>query len=157
MHILFSSFHYTLSFLQIILSWFNILLTNNMVRLKTHSYICENRITRNSAKSLFFLLLTFLASYSCLDRRELMLVWSFLPLLTPLVSLTQTKQKGKEHKDNVVNTVRECVDNYKFVYVLEFDNLRTNAFKDLRLQLNDCRYSPLFTVIILGFCWARTV
>lgn len=86
-----------------------------------------------------------------------MLVWPFLPLLTPLVSLTQTKQKGKEHKDNVVNTVRECVDNYKFVYVLEFDNLRTNAFKDLRLQLNDCRYSPLFTVIILGFCWARTV
>ena len=86
-----------------------------------------------------------------------MLVRSFPSLLTRLVSLTQTKQKGKEHKDNVVNTVRECVDNYKFVYVLEFDNLRTNAFKDLRLQLNDCRYSPLFTVIILGFCWARTV
>lgn len=86
-----------------------------------------------------------------------MLVRSFSPFLTRLVSLTQTKQKGKEHKDNVVNTVRECVDNYKFVYVLEFDNLRTNAFKDLRLQLNDCRYSPFFVVSVLGFCWARTV
>ena len=65
-----------------------------------------------------------------------MLVHLSLSFLTLLVSLTQTKQKGKEHKDNVVNTVRECVDNYKFIYVLEFDNLRTNAFKDLRLQLN---------------------
>lgn len=86
-----------------------------------------------------------------------MLVRSFPSLLTRLVSLTQTKQKGKEHKDNVVNTVRECVDNYKFVYVLEFDNLRTNAFKDLRLQLNDCRYSPFLVVSVLGFCWVRTV
>ena len=57
-----------------------------------------------------------------------------------LVSLTQTKSKGKELKNDVVNSIREAVDNYKFVYVLEFDNMRTNAFKELRAQLNDCRY-----------------
>ena len=58
-----------------------------------------------------------------------------------LVSLTQTKSRGKELKNDVVNSIREAVDNYKFVYVLEFDNMRTNAFKELRAQLNDCRYS----------------
>ena len=55
------------------------------------------------------------------------------------MSLTQTKSKGKEHKDDMVNKIREAVDNFKFIYVLEFDNLRTNAFKDLRAQLSDCR------------------
>ena len=57
-----------------------------------------------------------------------------------VVSLTQTKPKGKEHKNTLVNTIRENVDNFKYVYVLEFDNMRTNAFKDLRLQLSDCKF-----------------
>ena len=57
-----------------------------------------------------------------------------------VVSLTQTKSKGKEHKDDVVNNIRESIDNYKSIYVLEFDNMRTNAFKDLRAQLSDSRY-----------------
>lgn len=56
------------------------------------------------------------------------------------MSLTQTKSRGKELKNDVVNKIREAVDNFKFVYVLEFDNMRTNAFKDLRVQLNDCRF-----------------
>ena len=56
-----------------------------------------------------------------------------------LVSLTQTKSRGKEHKDDVVNKIREAVDAFKYIYVLEFDNMRTNAFKDLRGQLSDCR------------------
>ena len=55
------------------------------------------------------------------------------------MSLTQTKSRGKELKNDVVNKIREAVDNFKFDYVLEFDNMRTNAFKDLRVQLNDCR------------------
>lgn len=67
-------------------------------------------------------------------------------MINELVSLTQTKSRGKELKNDVVNKIREAVDNFKFVYVLEFDNMRTNAFKDLRVQLSDCRYvilSPL--------------
>ena len=58
-----------------------------------------------------------------------------------LVSLTQTKEKGREHKDVVVNKIREAVDNYKTIYVLQFDNMRTNAFKELRSQLADSRYA----------------
>lgn len=61
-------------------------------------------------------------------------------MINELVSLTQTKSRGKELKNDVVNKIREAVDNFKFVYVLEFDNMRTNAFKDLRVQLSDCRY-----------------
>ncbi|KAK8800833.1 hypothetical protein WA588_001664 [Blastocystis sp. NMH] len=57
-----------------------------------------------------------------------------------IVSLTQTKSRGKEHKDDVVNKIREAVDAFKYIYVLEFDNMRTNAFKDLRGQLSDCRF-----------------
>ena len=49
------------------------------------------------------------------------------------------QQRLEELKNDVVNKIREAVDNFKFVYVLEFDNMRTNAFKDLRVQLNDCR------------------
>lgn len=65
-----------------------------------------------------------------------------------LVSLTQTKEKGREHKDAVVNKIREAVDNFKFIYVLQFDNMRTNAFKDLRAQLTDSRYSARFRSLI---------
>lgn len=64
-------------------------------------------------------------------------------MINELVSLTQTKSRGKELKNDVVNKIREAVDNFKFVYVLEFDNMRTNAFKDLRVQLSDCRYGIL--------------
>lgn len=59
--------------------------------------------------------------------------------MTVVVSLTQTKSKGKELKNSVVNSIREAVDAYKYAYVLEFDNMRTNAFKELRAQMNDCR------------------
>ncbi|KAK8818489.1 hypothetical protein WA577_003792, partial [Blastocystis sp. JDR] len=57
-----------------------------------------------------------------------------------VVSLTQTKEKGREHKDVMVNKIREAVDNYKYIYVLQFDNMRTNAFKELRSQLADSRF-----------------
>ena len=79
-------------------------------------------------------------SKKCQSQRETMLVGQLSHASKCLVSLTQTKSKGKELKNDVVNSIREAVDNYKFVYVLEFDNMRTNAFKELRAQLNDCRY-----------------
>ena len=79
----------------------------------------------------------------------------FDSLLKFLVSLTQTKPKGKEHKNTLVNTIRENVDNFKYVYVLEFDNMRTNAFKDLRVQLSDCKYKRGRIFNLLGFCWGR--
>ena len=80
-------------------------------------------------------------SEKCQSRRETMLVGQLSHASNCLVSLTQTKSKGKELKNDVVNSIREAVDNYKFAYVLEFDNMRTNAFKELRSQLNDCRYN----------------
>ena len=86
-----------------------------------------------------FFLYFLLSSPSCLNQREIMLVLFSSPIHSFLVSLTQTKSKGKEHKDDVVNKIREAIDTFKFVYVLQFDNLRTNAFKDLRSQLSDSR------------------
>ena len=78
-------------------------------------------------------------SFRCPSPRETTLVWRCDASGDVLVSLTQTKSRGKEHKDDVVNKIREAVDAFKYIYVLEFDNMRTNAFKDLRGQLSDCR------------------
>ena len=47
-----------------------------------------------------------------------------------------------------MNKIREAVDNFKFIYVLQFDNMRTNAFKDLRAQLTDSRYSARLRSLI---------
>ena len=95
-----------------------------------------------------FFLFFLLSSLSCLNQREIMLVLFSFPIHSFLVSLTQTKSKGKEHKDDVVNKIREAIDTFKFIYVLQFDNLRTNAFKDLRSQLSDSRYVSILYGIV---------
>ena len=87
-------------------------------------------------------------SPSCPVQRRIVLVRCSSSPPHSLVSLTQTKEKGREHKDVVVNKIREAVDNYKYIYVLQFDNMRTNAFKELRSQLADSRYSAKSSSII---------
>ena len=88
-----------------------------------------------------------LNSFRCPSPRETTLVRRCGAFGDILVSLTQTKSRGKEHKDDVVNKIREAVDAFKYIYVLEFDNMRTNAFKDLRGQLSDCR------LVVLSKCY----
>ena len=93
---------------------------------------------KSSVCSIFPYIFNFTPSPCLVQRRiVLVLLHAFEPHL--LVSLTQTKEKGREHKDVVVNKIREAVDNYKYIYVLQFDNMRTNAFKELRSQLADSR------------------
>ncbi|CAN4108062.1 unnamed protein product [Withania somnifera] len=51
------------------------------------------------------------------------------------VTLSKTKKKGKEHKENIVNSIRECAEKYSSVYVFSFENMRNLKFKEFRDQL----------------------
>lgn len=51
------------------------------------------------------------------------------------MTLSKTKKKGREHKENIVNSIREAVEKYDSVYVFNFENMRNLKFKEFREQL----------------------
>ncbi|XP_057803402.1 uncharacterized protein LOC131018852 [Salvia miltiorrhiza] len=51
------------------------------------------------------------------------------------VTLSKTKKKGKEHKENVLNTIRDAVDKYESAYVFAFENMRNLKFKGFKEKL----------------------
>ncbi|KAL0384543.1 UNVERIFIED_CONTAM: turnover protein 4 [Sesamum radiatum] len=51
------------------------------------------------------------------------------------VTLSKTKKKGREHKENVVNSIRDAAEKYDSVYVFSFENMRNLKFKEFRDQL----------------------
>ncbi|KAI3445663.1 hypothetical protein Pfo_002328 [Paulownia fortunei] len=51
------------------------------------------------------------------------------------VTLSKTKKKGREHKENVVNSIRDAVEKYGSVYVFTFENMRNLKFKEFRERL----------------------
>ncbi|KAK1947724.1 mRNA turnover protein 4 [Phytophthora citrophthora] len=54
--------------------------------------------------------------------------------------LTQANKKGNELKQNVVEAIRNAVDTYESAYVFSFQNMRTNHFKDVRMDFKDSRF-----------------
>ncbi|MFS7985838.1 putative ribosomal protein L10P [Helianthus anomalus] len=51
------------------------------------------------------------------------------------LTLSKTKKKGREHKENIVNSIREAVEQYSSIYVFSFENMRNLKFKQFREQL----------------------
>lgn len=51
------------------------------------------------------------------------------------VTLSKTKKKGREHKEGIVNSIREAADTYNSVYVFTYENMRNLKFKEFREQL----------------------
>ncbi|KVI10984.1 Ribosomal protein L10/acidic P0 [Cynara cardunculus var. scolymus] len=51
------------------------------------------------------------------------------------VTLSKTKKKGREHKENIVNSIRDAVEQYNSMYVFSFENMRNLKFKQFREQL----------------------
>ncbi|KAK6197978.1 uncharacterized protein RJT21DRAFT_122846 [Scheffersomyces amazonensis] len=49
-----------------------------------------------------------------------------------LVTLAQTDKKGKENKTRIFDEVRSALDQYKYVWVLQLDDVRTPVLQDLR-------------------------
>lgn len=50
------------------------------------------------------------------------------------VTLSKTKKKGREHKECIVNGIREAVEKFNSVYVFSFENMRNIKFKEFRQQ-----------------------
>ncbi|KAF5206571.1 Ribosome assembly factor mrt4 [Thalictrum thalictroides] len=51
------------------------------------------------------------------------------------ITLSKTKKKGREHKEVIVNSIREAVENYSSIYVFSYENMRNLKFKEFREQL----------------------
>lgn len=49
-----------------------------------------------------------------------------------VVSLTQTKKKGLEHKQKLVTEIREAVEKYDSVYIFSIQNMRNTKLKEVR-------------------------
>lgn len=54
--------------------------------------------------------------------------------------LTKANKKGNDLKQNVVDAIRNAVDTYKSAYVFSFQNMRTNHFKNVRMDFKDSRF-----------------
>lgn len=56
------------------------------------------------------------------------------------VSLTKTKKKGLEGKQNLVDEVRKCVDVYERIFVFSVHNMRNSKLKDVRNAWKHSRF-----------------
>ncbi|KAK3184996.1 hypothetical protein Dsin_032282 [Dipteronia sinensis] len=51
------------------------------------------------------------------------------------ITLSKTKKKGKEHKESIVNSIRDAAEKYSSIYVFSFENMRNLKFKEFREQV----------------------
>jgi len=56
------------------------------------------------------------------------------------ISLTQTKKKGLEGKQRLVEDVRECAAKYSHIYLFSVQNMRNNKLKSIRSEWKDSRF-----------------
>ena len=54
-----------------------------------------------------------------------------------VVSLTKVKKKGREGKEDLVSKIQEGLTEYKFQYVLSFQNIRAGPFKALAKKMRE--------------------
>lgn len=57
-----------------------------------------------------------------------------------VVALTQVKKKGKEHKEDIVQNIRDALDSFSSVYVLSYHNMSTNPFKKIKEDLKGSKF-----------------
>lgn len=54
-----------------------------------------------------------------------------------IVHLTQVKKKGKDHKEDLMKSLEQYVDQYEFVYFFDFDQTKSDRIMNLRLKLKE--------------------
>ena len=60
------------------------------------------------------------------------------------MALTKTAKKTRDHKTNFVQLVREAIDLNDRLYLFSYENMRSNHFKDIRLEFRgDSRKNPM--------------
>lgn len=72
-----------------------------------------------------------------------------------VVSLTATRKKGKEFKNNLIADVKESADSFQRVFVFSYSNMRNSKLKDLK---QDWKLSRFFfgKNKVVGFALGRT-
>lgn len=56
------------------------------------------------------------------------------------VSLTKTKKKGLMVKQQLVDEIRRCVEDYNRIFLFSVQNMRNAKLKDLRTEWRHSRY-----------------
>ena len=56
-----------------------------------------------------------------------------------VVSLTKTKAKSMEDKTDTIEMLRSAVDEYKNVFAFTYENMRSAAFKEVRMHFKESR------------------
>jgi mRNA turnover protein 4 len=56
------------------------------------------------------------------------------------VTLSKTTTKGKEGKENLIQNIRQCLEDFKHLYVFSFHNMRTSELKEVRTKWNTSRF-----------------
>ncbi|CAF0877985.1 unnamed protein product [Brachionus calyciflorus] len=56
------------------------------------------------------------------------------------VSLTATKKKGLEFKQNLITEIRECLDTYENLFIISMFNQRNLFLKELRQEWSDSKF-----------------
>ena len=49
------------------------------------------------------------------------------------------EKKTKDAKTRLIEEIRNCLNEYERVYVIEYEGMRTNLFKDVRMNFRDSR------------------
>eukprot|EP00741_Cyanophora_paradoxa_P008968 tig00001415_g8681.t1 len=56
------------------------------------------------------------------------------------VSLTQTEKKGRERKEDLVERIRACIEEFSNIWVFSFENMRNAKLKEVRDRLKPSRF-----------------
>ncbi|KAI3975066.1 hypothetical protein MKX01_005177, partial [Papaver californicum] len=51
------------------------------------------------------------------------------------VTLSKTKKKGREQKEEIVDSIRKAVEDFYSIYVFSFENMKNLMFKEFREKL----------------------
>ena len=54
-----------------------------------------------------------------------------------LVSLTKVKRKGREGKEEMLEKVKDCCDEYGHAYIISYENIRSTPFKQMQFGMNN--------------------
>ncbi|KAL3888625.1 hypothetical protein ACJMK2_000990 [Sinanodonta woodiana] len=56
------------------------------------------------------------------------------------ISLTQTRKKGLELKQKIIEEIRECIDSYARIFLFSVQNMRNTYLKDVRCEWKHSRF-----------------
>lgn len=72
------------------------------------------------------------------------------------MTLSKTKKKGRENKESLVKSVRQCLEDYSTLYIFGFENMRNTKFKEFRDNLKDSSRFSL-SMSMANFCFHKEI